>query len=60
MQKKFTTNNILFIIFLCVVIIGISYYKTMNTNIISTSMIKEGYSNLFKANAPPKYNTCSN
>ena len=54
MQKKFTTNNILFIIFLCVVIIGISYYKTMNTNIISTSMIKEGYSNLFKANAPSK------
>ena len=21
---------------------------------------EEGYSNLFKANAPPKYNTCSN
>ena len=59
MQPRFTLNTILFIIFLCVIIVGVSYYKTMNASTI-VSTTKEGYSNLFYASAPPKYKGCSN
>ena len=60
MHQKFTFNTILFIIFLCVVIVGVSYYKTMTAETMPVTTTKEGYSNLFTANAPPKYKTCSN
>ena len=48
----FSRNNIFLIIFLCIVIISISYYKTVT---VST----ENYTNLYYVDSPPKYKGCS-
>lgn len=52
----FSKNNILLIIFLCIVIVAISYYKTLT---VAAEGVVENYSNLFYANSPPKYKGCS-
>lgn len=52
----FSKNNILLILFLCIVILSISYYKTLT---VQTEATVENYSNLFYANSPPKYKGCS-
>ena len=53
----FSKNNMLLIIFLCVVIVGISYYKTL---IVENEMnVVEKFSNLYYANSPIKFKGCS-
>jgi hypothetical protein len=56
MYNMFSKNNILLIIFLCVVIFSISYYKTLT---VENNNIIEKYSNLYYANSPIKFKGCS-
>ena len=56
----FSKNNILLIIFLCIVIVSLSYYKTMNPQVVTSISNVEGYSNLVYADSPPKYKMCPN
>jgi hypothetical protein len=56
----FSKNNMLLILFLCVVIFGMSYYKTANPQVVTSISNMEGYSNLVYADSPPKYKMCPN